>query len=108
MSFDPQNHHRRSIRLQKCNYADNGAYFITICTQNKVPYLGKIVNREMILNDAGMMVQLVWNEIPQFYKGIGIDTFQIMPDHIHGIIIIKNDPIFTVGAGPRACPNSFK
>ena len=61
---------------------------------------GDIEDGRMILNDAGYMVQTVWGEIPKYYDGIDIDTFQIMPNHIHGIII--------VGAGPRACPNDNK
>ena len=59
----------------------------------------------MILNEAGKMIQSVWNEMPQFYYGIEIDAFQIMPNHIHGIIIIKNKFKLFVGAGPCACPN---
>ena len=59
--------------------------------------MGDIADGEMVLNDAGKMVQTVWNEIPQFYLWVDIGAFQIMPNHIHGIVII-------VGAGPRACP----
>jgi len=55
----------------------------------------------MILNDAGKMIQTAWDEIPSHYIGIEIDAFIIMPNHIHGIIII-------VGAGPRACPTQEK
>jgi len=52
----------------------------------------------MTLNDAGWMVKTVWDEIPEYYPGVDIDAFQIMPNHIHGIII--------VGAGPCACPDA--
>jgi hypothetical protein len=52
----------------------------------------------MMLNDAGRLVKTVWNEIPGYYPGIDTDTFQIMPNHIHGIIVI-------VGAGSCACPD---
>ena len=55
----------------------------------------------MALNDAGQMAQTVWDEIPNHYAGIDTDEFVIMPNHIHGIVII-------VGAGPRACPDSAK
>ena len=55
----------------------------------------------MQLNDAGKMIETVWNEIPHYYNGIGINTMCIMPDHFHGIVIIQ-----AVGAGPRACPNN--
>ena len=62
----------------------------------------------MVTNDAGKMVKRTWNELPKFYRGIQIDQFQIMPNHIHGIIVIvgndhRSNP---VGTGPRACPNA--
>ena len=94
-----EKHHRRSIRLKGYDYSQAGAYFVTICVQNRVCLFGNIVDGKMMLNNAGRMVDIVWNGIPQYYSGIGIDTFQIMPNHIHGIITI-------VGAGPRACPDN--
>ncbi len=104
---------RRSIRLQGYNYSRAGLYYITICTQNRLPLLGKItpvhdhdtntIGPTMVLNDAGRMVDTVWNEIPNYYHGFAVHDFIVMPDHIHGIIeIIHNMP---VGAGPRACPD---
>ena len=98
MTFNPNIHHRQSIRLRGYDYSQNGAYFITICTQNREYLFGEIQNGEMILNDAGWMIQVVWNEIPLYYTGVKTDAFIIMPNHIHGII-------FLVGAGPRACPD---
>ncbi len=95
--------HRRSIRLQCYDYAQAGAYFVTVCTQNRECMFGHIVGAapcgrpQMALNDAGRMVQQVWDEIPTNYSGIETDEFVIMPNHIHGIIVI-------VGAGPCACP----
>jgi len=100
MKYNPDKHHRRSIRLQGYDYSQAGAYFVTICTQNYECMFGDIVDGEMVLNDAGRMVHTVWNEIPRYYSGIDIDAFQIMPNHIHGIITV------IVGAGPRACPES--
>ena len=88
MKYNPDIHHRRSIRLKRYDYSSNGAYFITVCTQNRVCLLGGIEQGEMILNDAGKMVQNIWDEIPEYYDCIEIDTFQIMPNHIHGIIVI--------------------
>ena len=99
MKYNPDIHHRRSIRLKGYDYSRNGAYFITICTQNRVCLFGGIEQGEMILNDAGKMVHNIWDEIPAYYEGIEIDAFQIMPNHIHGIIVI-------VGAGPCACPDT--
>ncbi len=98
MKFDPAKHHRRSIRLRGPDYSQAGAYFITICVQNRLCLFGEIGNSEMRLNDAGRMVQTVWDEIPVYYPGIDIDAFVVMPNHIHGIVVV-------VGAGPRACPD---
>jgi REP element-mobilizing transposase RayT len=95
-------HHRRSLRLQGYDYSQPGAYFVTICTQNNAYLFGDIVDGEMLLNDAGQMVRAVWNELARNYPGIGIDTFVIMPNHIHGIITIHSP---AVGAGPRTCPS---
>jgi putative transposase len=96
MRFDPDKHHRHSIRLKHYDYSHAGAYFITICTQDKKCLFGEIIGGEIRLNEAGNMVQTIWNELPKNYPGVDIDIFVVMPNHFHGIII--------VGAGPRACP----
>jgi REP element-mobilizing transposase RayT len=90
-------HYRKSIRLKDYDYSQTGGYFVTICTKNRQCVFGEIIEGQMVLNDAGWMVQRVWDEIPGNYPGIETDVFIVMPDHIHGIIII-------VGAGPCACP----
>jgi putative transposase len=97
----PDLHHRRSIRLQGFDYSQPGAYFITMCAHNRECLFGDIIHEKMILNDAGIMTQTIWGEMPFHYKGIEIDEFVIMPNHVHGIVVINN-----VGAGPRACPDS--
>lgn len=98
MKYNPDIHHRRSIRLKGYDYTQAGAYFITICTQNRLCLFGEVVNGEMRLNEAGAMVQSVWDEIPVFYPGVLTDAFVVMPNHIHGIVVL-------VGAPPRGCPN---
>ena len=94
---NPKTHRRRPIRLSGYDYQSTGAYFLTLCTQNRQCLFGEIAGGEIVLNDAGRMVHRVWNELPLFYPGVDIDAFQIMPNHFHGIILL-------VGAGPRACP----
>jgi len=86
MKYDPDIHHRRSIR-----------------SQNQLCLFGKIENREMILNDAGMMIKTVWHEIPVYYHEFNVYEFVVMPNHVHGIIQITSNSK-SVGAGPRACP----
>ncbi|MFC1806889.1 transposase [Candidatus Omnitrophota bacterium] len=92
---------RRSIRLKDYDYTKEGAYYVTVCVNDRKCVFGDIHDGKMVLNYAGEMVQRVWNEIPKFYNGIDIDHFQIMPNHVHGIIMI-------VGAGPCACPENNK
>jgi REP element-mobilizing transposase RayT len=99
MRFHPERHHRRSIRLKGYDYRQAGAYFVTICTQDRAFLFGQVVHDEMRLNDAGKMVYDVWNDLPAFYPGVQTDAFIVMPNHIHGIIIL-------VGADPRVCPNA--
>ena len=91
---------RKSIRLKNYDYAQAGIYFVTVCVQEKEQLFGNIGNNEMILNDAGEMIDSIWRQIPQYYDGIEIDIFQIMPNHMHGIIKI------VVGATPCGCPIS--
>ena len=98
MNYNPDIHHRRSIRLKEYDYSQAGAYFITICTQNRLHLFGEIVNDKMVLNDAGKMVEQTWNEIPVFYDGFGVNEYIVMPNHFHGVIV--------VGAGPCACPDN--
>lgn len=106
MTYSPDIHHRRSIRLKGYDYSRAGLYFITICTQDRLHLFGEIKNGIMILNAPGEMVETVWNDIPQYYEDFNIHDFVVMPNHIHGIIEIVNTMKTTqpVGAGPRTCP----
>jgi putative transposase len=89
---------RRSVRLKGYDYSRAGAYFVTICVQNRECLFGRIEGGQMVSNDGGVMIRTVWNEIPPHYPGIEIDAFVIMPNHIHGIMVI-------VGAAPRGRPD---
>lgn len=102
MTCDPHKHHRRSIRLQGYDYTQAGAYFVTICTQDRACLFGEVVDGEMRLNDAGQMVQAEWNALPDRFPSVGRDAFVVMPNHVHGIIVITND---IVGAGLVPAPN---
>jgi putative transposase len=82
---------RQNHRLKDFDYSSPGAYFITINAQTRgVNWFGTVTRDEMELNDAGRMVLEVWNDIPNFYEGIQIDAFVVMPNHIHGIIVIES------------------
>jgi putative transposase len=88
---------RHSIRLKGYDYALEGAYFITIVTQNRACLFGDITDSVQRLNDAGRMIQSLWIDMTTYYPGVETDTFIVMPNHIDGIVLL-------VGAGPRACP----
>ena len=79
-----------SSRLSTHNYSSNGYYFITICTQNRENYLGEVINDTMKLSKIGTTAQNYWQEIPKHFPFVKLDEFVIMPNHIHGIIIINN------------------
>jgi len=100
MKYNPDIHHRRSIRLKDYDYSQAGLYFVTICTQGRHHLFGDVEDGIVKLTAAGEMVRTVWEQIPFHYPGVEIDQFVIMPNHFHGIVII-------VGAGPRACPDGM-
>jgi putative transposase len=89
MTYDPLNHNRRSIRLKGFDYSQNGEYFITICTYDREPLFGDVVDGEMILNEYGKMAEMFWKEIPLHFPDVELDEFVIMPNHVHGIVVIN-------------------
>lgn len=94
--YNPNIHHRRSIRLKGYDYSQAGLYFITICCQDRAHLFGHIENGEMILNDAGMMVENEWLKLPKRYKNIQLHEFVIMPNHFHAILEITKQNNATV------------
>ena len=90
MRFNPDIHHRRSIRLKHYNYSQSGAYFITICIQKRLCLFGHIVNDFMILSEAGKMISEQWEKLTSRFNEILLDEYIIMPNHFHGIVMIEN------------------
>jgi REP element-mobilizing transposase RayT len=95
---------RRSIRLPGFDYSQAGAYFVTIRIQDGARLFGEVEAGSMVMSDAGKMVNAVWHELSMYYPGVTIDAFQIMPNHIHGIIVLHD----AVGATPRGCPDRME
>ena len=89
---------RKSQRKQGYDYSQPGHYAVTVCTQNRSCLFGVIDNGDMLLNEAGRMIDETWCEMPDHCPGITFDVMQIMPNHLHGIIIVR------VGEGPCALP----
>jgi putative transposase len=104
MKYNPEKHHRRSIRLKDYDYSQCGAYFVTICTQERLCFFGDAIDSVVVLNATGKMIEKTFAQLPEKYPGIQIDAFVVMPNHIHGIILIGTDS--SVGAVPRGRPLS--
>jgi REP element-mobilizing transposase RayT len=103
MRSNPDTHHRRSIRLQDYDYSQNGAYFVTICTQNRAGLFGVITDGKLMLNDAGKMIDIWYQELHRKFHDIATNEYVIMPNHTH-VIIVNNGVKPTVGADLRVCP----
>lgn len=86
MPYNPEIHHRRSVRLQGYDYSKEGLYFITICTIDKLCLFGEIVDTKMIRNELGEIVTQCWIDIPNHFPNVILHKFIIMPNHLHGII----------------------
>ena len=91
MKYNPQHHHRRSIRLPNYDYSRSGIYFVTICTHQKQCLFGEIDRGKMFLNQIGNIVREEWLKSAQIRKEIELDEWVIMPNHLHGIVLIHND-----------------
>ncbi|WP_432821999.1 hypothetical protein [Trichloromonas sp.] len=98
MAYNPDLHHRRSIRLREYDYSSPGVYFVTSCIQGRECLLGDVVNGVMQLNEAGRMIEKWWLKLPEKFPEMAIDAYAIMPNHFHGIITI-------VGAAPCGRPD---
>jgi REP element-mobilizing transposase RayT len=118
MKFDTHVHHRRSIRLKGYDYSAAGGYFVTVVTFRRECLFGEIVEGEIKVNALGQVVQECWNEIPAHFPNAEIDSFVIMPNHIHGIVFVHENvgathasPLPSRGPSPRslgAIVGSFK
>jgi REP element-mobilizing transposase RayT len=88
MERQVQGHHRRSIRLPGYDYTTPGAYFITICTRQHACLLGEITNSQIQGTPLGYLAQQQWLKLPTRFPHIQLDAFIVMPNHMHGILII--------------------
>jgi REP element-mobilizing transposase RayT len=86
--YNPNIHHRRSIRLKGYDYSQAGLYFVTICVKNRECLFGNIADGEMILNDAGQMVESEWLKLPERFTNIVLHEYIVMPNHFHAILQI--------------------
>jgi len=89
MKFDPEKHHRRSIRLLDYDYSEEGAYFVTICTQNRECLFGKIKNGQVGLSPIGKITRDCWLEVPKHFNNAQLENFVVRPNHLHGIVVLE-------------------
>jgi len=86
---------RRSIRLKEYDYGQPGAYFVTLCTHRRECLLGENVEGKVTLNEYGKIVEEEWHKTKQMRQGVDLDAFIVMPNHIHGILVLMGIPIST-------------
>src|SRR5437870_5143153 len=98
MKYDPNKHHRRSIRLKGFDYTQAGAYYITLVTHRREYLFGDIVSGEMRLNDFGRVVRDEWLNTARVRANVELDAFVVMPNHVHGILVIEDHADDGVGA----------
>jgi REP element-mobilizing transposase RayT len=104
VKFDPQMHHRRSIRLKDYDYSQPGAYFVTMVTWQRRVLFGDVVDGEMVLNEFGKIVSEKWQWLEIQYDYIELGAWVVMPNHFHGILIIHENR----GGGSRSAPTPIK
>jgi len=111
MKYNPEIHHRKSIRLQEYDYSQSGYYFVTICTHKRENIFGKIIDSKMILNELGEIIKDELLKSEEIRDEIKIDYYVIMPNHIHAIIIIEkqksdsSDIVVANGRSPLRMPS---
>jgi len=103
MPYDPDTHHRRSHRLHGYDYSQPGKYYVTICTENKEHRFGEVVEGEMHRNELGESVAGCWEWLARRYLYVSLDDWIVMPNHLHGVIVITNG-----GGGSRTAPTKRK
>ena len=100
MEQETEAYGRRSIRLKDHDYTQVGAYFVTITTQGRLALFGEVVGGAVRLNDAGEMIREGWLAMPQRFPFVDMDAFVVMPDHVHGIVVVRG------GAAPTPASDS--
>ncbi len=84
---------RRRLRLRHYDYSQAGAYAVTICTDGGALLFGRVSDGAMHLNAAGRVVERVWDGLPEHYPHVELDAFVVMPDHMHGVIVLADGPL---------------
>jgi REP element-mobilizing transposase RayT len=110
MPYDPERHHRRSVRLRGWDYAAAGLYSVTLCVQDRACLFGEVVGERVRLSEAGAVARACWEAIPEHHARVVLDAFVVMPNHMHGVIgLLGPAPPSRAGAAalPRPAPGSL-
>lgn len=99
MTLYQHKYHIETTRMQGWDYASDGYYFVTICVKDREHLFGHLANGQMVLNEFGQTVNQCWFDLPNHYGNIRLDAFCVMPNHIHGIIVIDNNTTNIVETG---------
>ena len=105
MPYDPDVHHRRSIRLPAYDYTRAGAYFVTLCIQNRACVLGTVRDAVVDPTQAGRMVVDQCIALPGRFPTLTLDAFVLMPNHWHGILVLAGSGDRGAGPGPATAPS---
>jgi len=105
MCYDPEKHHRRSIRLKGWDYRNSGAYFVTLVAHERELLFGEMVGDEVRLSEFGEIARDEWLASPNIRREIQLDVFVVMPNHIHGIVWIVSDDVGATGRSPLPPPH---
>ena len=93
---------RHTIRLQHCDYTQAGAYFVTLCTRRRAHHLGEVTHGRVNLTCRGEVVQEEWLRSPRIRPTVQLDSFVIMPNHLHGIVFLEGQTALGSGRGTRS------
>lgn len=104
--FEKQN--RKTIRLKDWDYSQEGWYLVTICTKDKNNFFGEVRNAIVGLSDIGCVAYDTWQEVPDHFEHVKLDTFVIMPNHVHGIMYIKRRETACCFPTDRGAINRFQ
>ena len=99
MQYNPDWHHRGSIRLRNRDYSQAGAYFITLCVENREHLVGDVVDGEMRLNESGKWANEYVSVLPQRFPDLFVDIHVVMPNHVHMVAVIRDDPVGGTAVG---------
>lgn len=99
---------RKQLRLRDHDHMQGGAYFLTLCTWDRICLFGDSINDDIIATPHGVVAQQCWEEIPAHFPDVIIDAYCVMPNHVHGIITVGNNhgcslrPLSKLLAAPRS------